>query len=240
LQNSMGAIDTLAFRSLGAARYRASDGRELGRDEMFHILRKASVRNWYLVQPWLKNHPSIADFAVDSLVTIRVVTCLNEAGAPEVTLAMLRVLAKLEPTWTDVPDEEYATPIDLATGRMGLFTGDSMRTSHLRYDKHLVTGRQIEGTVLEEWPAIRDLAIRVHAAFPYRVLIGWDIALTDKGPVVLEGNNSLDVMFLQRVHDTPAGRTRMGELLNYHLRALEAERVGMGGRIRELGAETVK
>ena len=103
-----------------------------------------------------------------------------------------------------------------------------MRTSHLRYEKHLVTGKQIEGRILEEWPAVRDLAIRAHAAFLHRVLIGWDLALTDKGPVVLEGNTNLDVMFLQRVHDAPIGRSRMGELMNYHLEALEAERLGRG------------
>ena len=228
LQNSMGAIDTLSFRSIGAGQYRGPNGQDLSRDEVLDMVRKASMGTWFLVQPWLKNHPSISDFAVDSLIAIRVVTCLNEAGVPEVTLAMLRVLAKLEPTWPDIPDEEYATPIDLDTGRMGLFTGDNMRTSHLRYEKHLVTGKQIEGRILEEWPAVRDLAIRAHAAFLHRVLIGWDLALTDKGPVVLEGNTNLDVMFLQRVHDAPAGRTRMGELMNYHLEALEAERLGRG------------
>jgi hypothetical protein len=173
-----------------------------------------------LVQPWLENHPSISDLALDSLITIRVVTCINEQQEPEVALAMLRLLSILEPHWQHLPDGEYAAPIDLVSGEMGLFTGDNFKTAHLRYERHPVTDAPIKGRVLSEWDAIRKTAISAHAAFPHRVIIGWDIALTKIGPVVLEGNSNLDVMFLQRVHDIPAGRTRFGELMNLHLKTL--------------------
>jgi Sugar-transfer associated ATP-grasp len=108
---------------------------------------------------------------------------------------------------------------------MGPFTGDNMRTSYLRYDTHLVTGAAIKGRKIEEWPALRDVALAAHRAFPHRILVGWDIALTDAGPVVLEGNTNLDVMFLQRVHDAPASKSRFGVLLNHHLKLLRDERL---------------
>jgi len=41
--------------------------------------------------------------------------------------------------------------------------------------------------------------------FSDRMLVGWDIALTPEGPVVLEGNSYPDVHFLQRVHQQPIG-----------------------------------
>ena len=81
--------------------------------------------------------------------------------------------------------------------------------------------------MLKEWPAIRDVAISTHHAFPHRTLIGWDIALTGNGPIVLEGNSNLDVMFLQRVHDAPAGKGRLGELMNFHLNTLYKERMAL-------------
>ena len=70
---------------------------------------------------------------------------------------------------------------------------------------------------MQNWPAIRDLALKAHRSFKHRVVVGWDIALTPDGPMMLEGNTNLDVMFLQRVHDCPAGDTRFGELLNYQV-----------------------
>jgi hypothetical protein len=58
---------------------------------------------------------------------------------------------------------------------------------------------------------------------PERVLVGWDIALTEDGPVVLEGNSFADVLIPQRVYRMPLGHMRMGELLNFHLGRLEAK-----------------
>lgn len=217
LEKGMGAVGTLAFRNLPPDRYEDEEGKTYDLKGLAAHVAAKSEGKTMLVQPWLKNHPDIADLAKDSLITFRVVTCLNEQGRPEVTLAMLRVLAKLEPDWPQALDEEYAAPIDLVSGKMGLFTGDNMTTSHLRYERQPLTGSQVANRIVKQWPAIRDLALKAHEAFMHRVLIGWDIALTPQGPSVLEGNKNLDVMFLQRVHDLPAGRTRLGELVSFHL-----------------------
>jgi Sugar-transfer associated ATP-grasp len=225
-QRGMGAVGTLTFRFQLTNSYCDQDGYFHDLDGVLAILKKASRESPLLVQPWLQNHPSISDLALDSLITIRVVTCKDERGEPEVTQAMLRLLAKLEPQWKSLPDEEYAAPINLISGKMGLFTGDNFRTSHLRYERHPITNAPINGRVLHQWNEIKTVAIAAHNAFPHRLLIGWDIALTEKGPVVLEGNSNLDVMFLQRVHDEPTGRSRLGELLNFHLRDLYNEKMG--------------
>ena len=219
-QRGLGAEGTITFRYVSPGWYTDEDGHQTGLDGVIKVLKQSSSKIPMLVQPWLKNHAAISDLALDSLITIRVVTCINESGEPEVTLAMLRLLAKLEPQWQDLPDEEYAAPIDLISGEMGLFTGDNFKTSHLRYERHPVTDAPIKGRILADWDLIKQTAISVHAALSHRLIIGWDIALTDNGPVVLEGNSNLDVMFLQRVHDMPAGRTRFGELLNLHLKTL--------------------
>jgi hypothetical protein len=180
----------------------------------------ALKRKPMLVQPWLRNHEELTGFAKDSLVAIRVITVLNELDEPEVTLAMTRILSMLEPDWQHLPDHEYAAPINLETGEMGLLTGDNFKTALVRMTHHPVTGIAIKGRVLKNWPAIRDLALKAHRTFKHRIVVGWDIALTPEGPMVLEGNTNLDVMFVQRVHDCPAGDTRFGDLLNYHIRAL--------------------
>lgn len=224
-QRDAGAIGTHSFHYKQPGLYVDRDGSEVDLESVLQTLKQDSARYPMLVQPWLKNHPSIADLAIDSLITMRVVTCMSERQEPEVTLAMLRLLTKLEPQWKGTPDEEYAAPINILTGELGQFTGDNLRTSHLRYENHLVTGAPINGRILAEWPSIRDVALSAHSAFSHRLLIGWDIALTDKGPVVLEGNTNLDVMFLQRVHNAPTGQSRLGELMNFHLKALYREKM---------------
>ncbi len=219
-KNGMGAVGTHAFQHLRDDLYIDDKDVIIDIDGLLEVLKHESVKHPLLVQPRLKNHACIADLALDSLITIRVLTCLDEQEKPEVMLAMLRLLTHLEPQWQDVPDEEYAAPIDLLTGELGLFTGDNMKTTHLRYETHLVTGAPIKGRILERWAEIAELSLAAHRAFPHRMLVGWDIALTDKGPVLLEGNTNLDVMFLQRVHDAPIGNSRFGALMNYHLHDL--------------------
>ncbi len=223
-QRGQGAEHTMTFRCVSPGRYTDEGGHLMDLDGVIGVLKKASSKRPMLVQPWLENHTSISDLALDSLITIRVVTCTNEQQEPEVALAMLRLLAILEPQWQHLPDGEYAAPIDLVSGEMGLLTGDNFKTAHLRYERHPATDAPIKGRILAEWDAISKTAISAHAAFPHRAIIGWDIALTNGGPVVLEGNSNLDVMFLQRVHDMPAGRTRFGELMNLHLKTLYRRR----------------
>jgi Sugar-transfer associated ATP-grasp len=217
-RKTMGAKDTLAFTWLGEGSYLDGKGHKL---DIFGVCAAVALKKKpMLVQPWLRNHEDVSGFAKDSLVAIRVVTVLNEKDDPEVTLAMTRLLSKLEPDWQHLPDGEYAAPINLETGEMGLFTGDNFKTSLVRMTHHPVTGIAIKGRVLKNWPAVRDLALKAHRAFKHRVIVGWDIALTPDGPMMLEGNTNLDVMFLQRVHNCPAGDTRFGELLNYQIQQL--------------------
>ena len=214
----MGAKDTLAFKWCGLGRYEDASGKSF---DISGVCAAAALKGKpMLVQPWLKNHSEVAGLAKDSLIAFRVVTVLDENDDPEVTLAMIRLLTMLEPDWRHLPDSEYAAPIHLETGEMGLFTGDNFKTTLVRMEHHPVTGVAIKGRVLKSWPAICALAIKAHNAFKHRVVVGWDIALTPDGPVMLEGNTNQDVMFIQRVHDCPAGDTRFGALLNYQVRAL--------------------
>jgi hypothetical protein len=196
------------------------EGRRLDFDQMLSLLLKRGKRGDILVQRHLHNHPQIAALADRSLLTMRVITCLNEFGEPEITHAMLRLLTKLEPKWKKyAKDMEYASPVDLSTCILGRCTGDNLHTSHLRYDRHPITFENMTGKQVPLWQQTKDLALAAHRTFKHRITVGWDIAITPEGPVLLEGNTNYDVMFLQRVHDQPIGHTRLGELLNHHISA---------------------
>ena len=220
-QRGKGAIGAEAFRFVAPDKFRNRSGSLYSLQQMIAHLRQLSDGRPMLIQRWLANHKSIENLAQDSLITFRVITCMNEHDEIEVTDSMLRILAVLEPRWKPAAvDGEFAAPIDLSTGRLGLLTGDDMRTCCKRYKNHPVTNAMVKDRLVEHWPAISAMAMRCHAAFSHRLMIGWDIALTPNGPIMLEGNTKFDVMFLQRVQDRPAGNTRLGELLEFHLQKL--------------------
>jgi hypothetical protein len=84
-------------------------------------------------------------------------------------------------------------------------------------DRHPDTNARITGTILPLWSETKTLAILAHRSFADRVLVGWDIAITDEGPLIVEGNSSPDLDILQRF-GVPVCNSRFGGLLAWHLR----------------------
>lgn len=59
-------------------------------------------------------------------------------------------------------------------------------------EKHPDSGAQLNGVVIDNWEAIKAEVIKYQQAFPYCKAAGWDIAITDEGPVVIEVNDFWD------------------------------------------------
>jgi hypothetical protein len=217
-----GANGVRMYRRISAFCYEDETGRRLTLGQIASdLIRRFGTRN-LMVLPRLRNHPDLAPMASESLITIRAVTCLDERQQPELVLAYLRVLTKLEPDWpVKKPISEYAAAIDLAHGTLSAMTGDKPECLSQWHDRHPVTGVAIAGREVPCWDAVAALAERAHRVTRDRVLVGWDIAITPSGPLLLEGNSYPDVHYPQRIHRRPYGEMRIGELLRHHMGRLE-------------------
>jgi hypothetical protein len=230
-----GAVGVRVYRRIAAFCYQDEAGRRMTLGEIASdLIRCFGTRNVMLL-PRLRNHPDLAGLASESLITIRAVTCLDERQQPELVLAYLRVLVKLEPDWpVKKPIGEYAAAIDLAEGRLSAITGDKPECLSQWHDRHPVTGVEVAGRSVPCWDAVAALAERAHRVTRDRILVGWDIAITPSGPVLLEGNSYADVHYPQRIYRKPYGEMRIGQLLRHHMVRLEQqwaeEKVGLGPR----------
>ena len=82
--------------------------------------------------------------------------------------------------------------IDAATGTLQYaIQYDGIRNYH-DIDTHPDTGAQLNGVVVENWAEIVEQVKQFQRNFPYLKAIGWDIAITDQGPVVVEMNDFWD------------------------------------------------
>ena len=70
---------------------------------------------------------------------------------------------------------------------------------------------------LPDWDAALELTRHAHLAFDEFDIVGWDVAFTQKGPVIVEGNTASCVNLLQRPLDLGLAATRFGELLALNL-----------------------
>lgn len=82
----------------------------------------------------------------------------------------------------------FAAPIDVETGEFGHLIGYTPETGLRRLERHPDTGTRVNGEYVPQWERIKATVLDVaelHREEPY---VGWDVVLTDDGPVVLEGN----------------------------------------------------
>lgn len=219
-----GGRGTLRARYAGDSKYELSDDRTLSREDLAQHLKDLSAERPFIIQHCLVNHPDLSDLCAGALSCVRTVTCRNAEGGFEVTNAAFRMAMRNDTTVDGLHRGGMVSKVDLETGALSKATDLGFKPNIGWRETNPYTGVQIEGRVLPLWDDLKALAEQAHAAFPYKVTVGWDIAITADGPIIVEGNGSPCVDIIQRV-DQPMGSARFGELLAYHVeQALEAQK----------------
>jgi hypothetical protein len=120
-------------------------------------------------------------------------------GKPEIIAAVF----KLQPGVSGVDQLVHGAVgcwVDLDTGRLG------RGRSRSSWDDVTVipgTDTPFAGFQLPDWTAIKDVALRAAGAFPWARSIGWDVGVSDRGPVLIEGNERWSPSLIQM--PAPAG-----------------------------------
>lgn len=155
----------------------------------------------YVLQPIIHNHESLEDLSGGSLVCIRVLTYAAD-GPPQVAVAMMSMPAERSHVSNFSHDDALGAPVDRSTGILGGATLKS-RSASPAVDYHPSSGGQIAGRQLPLWGEVVELVCRAHSTFGRAPMIGWDVAITPDGPLLIEGNLDMGVESLQVVHGTP-------------------------------------
>lgn len=201
-------------------RYRRRDGMSLDADGLMARFIALSKREPYLIQERLVNTPELADLAQGALATVRMVTAINEQGVAEPIRAVFRMPSRKDSIVDNYHAGGIAAAIDLDTGVLGPATDMGLAPSVGWVDQHPVSGAQIKGRTMPQWPEMLAFILKAHNLFADRAIIGWDVALTDRGLVIVEGNAASDTDIIQRCHQAPLSETRYPDLMHWHLARL--------------------
>jgi hypothetical protein len=221
--------------SYAAGTYRNAEGRSLTAAELAEHLKRRAKFEKRVIEACLANHSNLADLNLGALATARILTVRNEQGEIEATHAVFRMAQRRGAHVDNIHAGGIAAPVDLATGRLGQATDLGVRIDSAWHVRHPVTGAQIEGRILPHWPEALALVRRAHDRIGDRVAVGWDVAILEDGPCLIEGNGKPDVDLIQRPHRAGLGNSRFGVLLAHHLKKAQAGDIRNGRRPEQLG-----
>lgn len=139
----------------------------------------------YVVQEAITPHRVLRALA-DGSSTTRIVTLLTSRGTVEI-LGAVQTLARAGAMVDAWSVGAIAAGIDLESGRLGEgvlrpeFGSKRMR-------EHPDTGKVFVGVRLPQWEQAVEVVTRGARMLPSLRTIGWDVLISDAGPVVLEAN----------------------------------------------------
>ncbi|MDD4890413.1 MAG: sugar-transfer associated ATP-grasp domain-containing protein [Phycisphaerae bacterium] len=180
-----------------AAAFRDHRGKRFSPRELHGWLVRGAGEQGMILQQRVRMHPSLAELGRTEYVqTARVNTLLDSPTECRVIHAHVRLIVGDRVC----DNSEFAglvdnlqIMLDPATGR-GV-AGVTYRRSVPGFrplTAHPVTGQRVADLQVPDWPRVCDLACRAAFVFYPMRAIGWDVAVTPDGPVLLEGNVAWD------------------------------------------------
>jgi hypothetical protein len=143
----------------------------------------------FLLQSAVRQHPKLTEVAGPALGTIRVLTVPEEEARPRTLYVLWKIPSPQAMSDNFWQDGSMIANVDLETGEvLGCRQGTGPDT--VQIESHPVTGQPIVGLRLPFWSEVKALAEAAHAIFPKAGVIGWDIGISEDGPVIVEGNNA--------------------------------------------------
>ena len=163
-----------------------------------------------LLQEVVKQHEDVNKINPYCINTVRIITLRGNSGKIHVFAASIR-LGTVKNSFVDNRAVGGAAVGIDENGKLKKY-GFQHAQFGTKISQHPVTGLVFEGYQLPYWHEVVDLVTRAHKAIINVQSIGWDVALTPNGPVLIEGNDNWEIANPQ---DALGGlKNRWYELLN--------------------------
>ena len=158
-------------------------------------------RDELIVEALIKQTKQFSDFNKTSVNTIRFMTCLYPDGEAKVIATFIKIGRDGAFVDNAGAGGNVDAGVDVDSGQIYapiVFKG--FRDTY-NIKNHPDTNMPLEGVVVEDWELIKSKVLEYQKALPFVKAAGWDIAITDDGPVVIEVNDSWDrtgQLFIQK------------------------------------------
>ena len=149
---------------------------------------KALLEQSYLIEEYIQQHPNINEIHPFAINTLRMVHYIDSNN----TVHILSVLMRFG-IGTSITDNTSTGGFSIAVNsKTGVLEGpgrQDLAKGGAVYSKHPDTQVALEGFVIPYFQEACNLVKKSAKYFPNRI-VGWDIAITPSGPVIIEANHN--------------------------------------------------
>ena len=158
---------------------------EYSLDELFI---QFSISGNLYVEPKIAQHHLIQKLAPSALNTIRVITVVREDAKVDIISAAFRIAVNSE---TDnFSTGNLAAAVDVTMGKVISPGIKRLAACADSYESHPVSGEMILGFQIPHWTKVIELVKDAALVFPQVRTVGWDVAILEDKPIIIEGNPS--------------------------------------------------
>jgi hypothetical protein len=151
------------------------------------------IRSEFLFQETIKQHPAVNKLNPASVNTIRIDTFVNKDGKIDIVSAHIRMST----------NNSYVDNISAG----GCFVGVGLQTGQLKktgyssikfvgakvFKEHPVTKSLFDNFSIPYFNEVEELVIKAAGLMAELRLVGWDVAIGETGPILVEGNSDYEI-----------------------------------------------
>jgi len=136
-----------------------------------------------LLEEAIVQHPKMNKLYPDSINTIRFITLVENKDVKLLGASLRMGNGKYI---DNAAGGGIFTSIDINTGKLDNIAFNSTGE---KFDNHPITNQNIKGFQLPLWEDVIEMCKKAALEVPDVRCVGWDVAISEKGPLLIEGND---------------------------------------------------
>ena len=145
----------------------------------------------FMLEEWIKQHPVLSAIFPNAVNCLRIITVYDGKTTDFLTGG---VTFSLGSEIANGSRPSIIAPVDFETG---ILNKPAATFGSELYENHPATGARILGVQLPFWKETLDLLRRASERVPSVGYVGWDVAITPDGPILIEGNTTPGYKYYQ-------------------------------------------
>lgn len=182
------------YASSGGANILKLSKRQLYEDpQTVNEIYASVIKSEFIFQEVVRQHPELNKLNSSCLNTLRMDTFTDRNGNIEIISSFIRM--SISNSYIDnISSGGCFVSVDLETGKLKKY-GYSMFVTYGPevHTYHPVTNVVFENFTIPMFNEAKELVLKTASYMPGLRLVGWDVAIGENGPVIIEGNSDYEI-----------------------------------------------